>query len=314
MTALTEILGTKYPLVQGSMARISNHVLVIAVSKAGGLGVLTSVGLDQTGLRTEIKKVKAATDQPFAVNLMLMMDNIADLVEVIIEEEVPIVMTGAGTPKPYMPMLLAAGVKVIPVIPSVKLAQKMEALGAVVVVAEGMESGGHIGATTTMALVPQVVSAVHIPVIAAGGIGDGRGVAAALALGAQGGQIGTLFLTADETPIADAYKAAIIDANDTATTVTGRQAGAPVRALKNTMTNKYLELEAQGATWAELETVVLHSLAKAAFEGDLENGSIMAGEIVGLIQTRRPVQKIIEDLFHETEMVIKHLNNFKLNF
>ena len=302
MTQLTEILGIKYPLIQGSMARISTHELVIAVANAGGLGVLTSVGMNPEGLRSEIRQIKAETDQPFAVNLMLMMDNIADLVKVIIEEKVPIVMTGAGTPKRYMPELLAAGIKVIPVIPSVKVAQKMEALGAVAVVAEGMESGGHIGSTTTMALVPQVAS-----VIAAGGIGDGRGVAAAFALGAQGVQVGTLFLTADETPISEAFKLAIINANDTSTTVTGQRAGAPVRSLKNPMIEKYIALEADGATWDELEKLVLHSLSKAAFDGDMENGSIMAGEIAGLIKTRPPVKQIIEDLFQEAHRVIQNL-------
>lgn len=307
MTQLTEILGIKYPLIQGSMARISTHELVIAVANAGGLGVLTSVGINPEGLRSEIRQIKAETDQPFAVNLMLMMDNIDDLVKVIIEEKVPIVMTGAGTPKRYMPELLAAGIKVIPVIPSVKVAQKMEALGAVAVVAEGMESGGHIGSTTTMALVPQVASAVKIPVIAAGGIGDGRGVAAAFALGAQGVQVGTLFLTADETPISEAFKLAIINANDTSTTVTGQRAGAPVRSLKNPMIEKYIALEADGATWDELEKLVLHSLSKAAFDGDMENGSIMAGEIAGLIKTRRPVKQIIEDLFQEAHRVIQNL-------
>lgn len=311
MKQLTDILGVKYPLIQGSMARISTHELVIAVSDAGGLGVLTSVGLDSEGLRAEIRQIKAATNQPFAVNLMLMMDNVAELVEVIIAEKVPIVMTGAGTPKPYMPALLAAGIKVIPVIPSVKLAQKMEALGAIAVVAEGMESGGHIGETTTMALVPQVSSAVQIPVIAAGGIADGRGVAAAFALGAQGVQVGTLFLTADETPISNAFKNAIINANDTATTITGRKVGAPVRSLKNPMIEKYLELEDAGATFSELEELVLHSLSKAAFEGDMENGSIMAGEIAGLIDTRRPVKQIVDALFKDAHRV---LQNTKLNF
>lgn len=307
MATVAEILGTKYPLIQGSMARISRHELVIAVSNAGGLGVLTSAGFDKEGLRAEIRKVKAGTDKPFAVNLMLMMKNIPDMVDVIIEEAVPIVMTGAGTPKVYMPALTAAGIKVIPVIPSVKLAKKMEDLGAVAVVAEGMESGGHVGETTTLALVPQVVSAVNIPVIAAGGIGDGRGVAAAYALGAQGIQVGTIFLTADETPVPEAFKQAVLDANDTATTVTGRRSGAPVRSIKNPMIAKYLELEYSGASRDALEELSLGSLSKAVFEGDVENGSVMAGEIAGMVNSQRPVKDIIEGLFNEAEAVVNHL-------
>lgn len=307
MATVAEILGTKYPLIQGAMARISRHELVIAVSNAGGLGVLTSAGFDKEGLREEIRKVKAGTDKPFAVNLMLMMNNIPDMVDVIIEEQVPIVMTGAGTPKPYMPALKEAGIKVIPVIPSVKLAKKMEDLGAVAVVAEGMESGGHVGETTTMALVPQVASAVNIPVIAAGGIGDGRGVAAAYALGAQGIQAGTIFLTADETPVPDAFKQAVLEANDTATTVTGRRSGAPVRSIKNPMIAKYLELEYSGASRDALEELSLGSLSKAVFDGDVENGSVMAGEIAGMVNSKRPVKDIIEGLFNEAEAVVKNL-------
>ncbi|WP_447409197.1 nitronate monooxygenase [Weissella confusa] len=311
MATVAEILGTKYPLIQGSMARISRHELVIAVSNAGGLGVLTSAGFDKEGLREEIRKVKAGTDKPFAVNLMLMMKNIPEMVEVIIEEEVPFVMTGACTPKPYMPALTEAGIKVIPVIPSVKLAKKMEDLGAVAVVAEGMESGGHVGETTTMALVPQVASAVNIPVIAAGGIGDGRGVAAAYALGAQGIQAGTIFLTADETPVPDAFKQAVLDADDTATTVTGRRSGAPVRSIKNPMIAKYLELEYSGASRDALEELSLGSLSKAVFEGDVENGSVMAGEISGMVNSKRSVKDIIEGLFNEAEEVV---NNLKITY
>ncbi|MFL4499770.1 nitronate monooxygenase [Weissella sp. MSCH1] len=307
MATVAEILGTKYPLIQGSMARISRHELVIAVSNAGGLGVLTSAGFDKEELRAEIRRVKAGTDKPFAVNLMLMMDNIPDLVDVIIEEQVPVVTTGAGTPKPYMPAFKAAGVKVIPVIPSVKVAKKMADLGAVAVVAEGMESGGHIGGTTTMALVPQVASAIDIPVIAAGGIGDGRGVVAAYALGAQGIQAGTIFLAADETPVADAFKQAILAADDTATAVTGQRIGAPVRTIKNAMIAKYIELENAGASFAELESLTMASLSKAVFDGDVENGSVMAGEIAGMVNSKRPVKDIIEGLFNEAEAVVKNL-------
>ncbi|GKT04594.1 nitronate monooxygenase [Furfurilactobacillus entadae] len=307
MTALTDILGTKYPLIQGSMARISRHELVIAVSNGGGLGVLTSAGFNKEELRNEIRLIQMGTSKPFAVNLMLMMDNIPDMVDVIIEERVPIVMTGAGTPKPYMPALTAAGIKVIPVIPSVKIAQKMAELGAVAVVAEGMESGGHIGATTTMALVPQVASAVDIPVIAAGGIADGRGIAAAYALGAQGVQLGTRFLAANETPIPETFKQAVLAADDTATTVTGQRFGAPVRAIKNPLTEKYLELENAGASREQLETLALGSLSKAVFEGDVAHDSVMAGEIAGMVTEERPVAEIISDLFTEAAAVIQTL-------
>lgn len=307
MTQLTKSLGIQYPLIQGSMAHISKHQLVIAVSNAGGLGVLTSAGLTADELRNEIHLVREGTTKPFAVNLMLMMPNIPELVSVIVDEKVPIVITGAGTPKAYMPALLASDVKVIPVIPSVKLAQKMETLGASAVIAEGMESGGHIGEMTTMALVPQVVSAINIPVIAAGGIGDGRGIVAAFALGAQAVQLGTIFLTAEETPIAADFKQAIITATDTATAVSGRHTGIPVRSLHNNMIETYLELERRGATRDEFEDLTTGSLLKA-IHGDIENGTVMAGQIAGLISDIRPASQIVTDLMADAQLVLTKLH------
>lgn len=231
MNRVTELLGIQYPVFQGAMAQISRHQLVSAVSNAGGLGILASGGMTADEVREEIRKTKALTDKPFAVNLMLMMDNVAEIVEVLIEEGVKVVTTGAGTPKPYMPRLKEAGIKVVPVIPSVKLALKMQELGCDAVVAEGMEAGGHIGETASMPLTRQVAAALDIPVICAGGVADGHGVVAAFALGAEGVQMGTVFLAAEECPIPDSYKQAVLDAVDTSTVVTGRKFKAPVRCI-----------------------------------------------------------------------------------
>lgn len=310
MKTICELFGIQYPIIQGGMAHISRYELVSAVSNAGGLGVLTSGGMTAETLREQIRETRKRTDKPFAVNLMLKDVHIPELIQVIIEEGVKIVTTGAGTPKAWMPQLKEAGIKVIAVIPSVKIAKKMAELGVDAVVAEGSESGGHIGETTTMALVPQVAQAVSIPVIAAGGIANGQGVVAAFALGAQAVQIGTLFLSASECPVPDAFKQAIVDADDTATAVTGRSIGAPVRSIKNAMVLKYLELEQQHASREELEQLTVGALAKAVNDGDVEQGSIMAGQIVGLIDNVRPVQEIIETLWTQAHAVIdglKHL-------
>lgn len=231
--SLTEMLQIKYPILQGAMAQIATYELASAVSNAGGLGIIASGGMSADALREQIRLCKEKTTKPFAVNIMLMMPNCPELVDVIIEEDVRVVTTGAGTPKPFMEKFKAAGIKVIAVIPSVKIAQKMEKIGVDAVVAEGTEAGGHVGETTTMALVRQVVSAVNIPVIAAGGIADGHGMAAVYALGASGVQIGTLFLVAEECPVPASFKQAVLDATDTSTTVTGRRNGAPVRSIKN---------------------------------------------------------------------------------
>lgn len=303
--AITKLLGIKYPVFQGGMAQIARHELASAVSNAGGLGIIASGGMSTEQIREEIVNCKKHTDKPFAVNLMLMMHNIDEIIDVVIEEGVGIVTTGAGTPRKYMPKLKEAGIKVIPVIPSVKAAKKMEELGCDAVVVEGMEAGGHVGESTTMALLPQVTSAVNIPVIAAGGIADGRGVAAAYCLGASGVQMGTVFLATEECPVSENYKNAIIEAVDTSTTLTGTKFGAPVRGIKNELTRRYHELEEKSSTLMELEELTLGSLRKAAYEGDVENGSIMSGQIAGLVNEIRPVKDVIEGIFEEAQKVLE---------
>lgn len=303
--AITKLLGIKYPVFQGGMAQIARHELASTVSNAGGLGIIASGGMSIEQIREEIVNCKKHTDKPFAVNLMLMMHNIDEIIDVVIEEGVGIVTTGAGTPRKYMPKLKEAGIKVIPVIPSVKAAKKMEELGCDAVVVEGMEAGGHVGESTTMALLPQVTSAVNIPVIAAGGIADGRGVAAAYCLGASGVQMGTVFLATEECPVSENYKNAIIEAVDTSTTLTGTKFGAPVRGIKNELTKRYHELEEKSSTLMELEELTLGSLRKAAYEGDVENGSIMSGQIAGLVNEIRPVKDVIEGIFEEAQKVLE---------
>ena len=303
--AITKLLGIKYPVFQGGMAQIARHELASAVSNAGGLGIIASGGMSIEQIREEIINCKKHTDKPFAVNLMLMMHNIDEIIDVVIEEGVGIVTTGAGTPRKYMPKLKEAGIKVIPVIPSVKAAKKMEELGCDAVVVEGMEAGGHVGESTTMALLPQVTSAVNIPVIAAGGIADGRGVAAAYCLGASGVQMGTVFLATEECPISDNYKNIILEAVDTSTTLTGTKFGAPVRGIKNELTKRYHELEEKSSTLMELEELTLGSLRRAAYEGDVENGSIMSGQIAGLVNEIRPVKDVIEGIFEEAQKVLE---------
>ena len=302
---ITKLLGIKYPVFQGAMAQIARYQLASAVSNAGGLGIIASGGMSPEQLREEIVNCKKYTDKPFAVNLMLMMHNIDEIIDVVIEEGVGIVTTGAGTPRKYMPKLKEAGIKVIPVIPSVKAAKKMEELGCDAVVVEGMEAGGHVGESTTMALLPQVTSAVNIPVIAAGGIADGRGVAAAYCLGASGVQMGTVFLATEECPVSENYKNAIIEAVDTSTTLTGTKFGSPVRGIKNELTKRYHELEEKSSTLMELEELTLGSLRKAAYEGDVENGSIMSGQIAGLVNEIRPVKDVIEGIFEEAQKVLE---------
>lgn len=303
--AITKLLGIKYPVFQGGMAQIARHELASSVSNAGGLGIIASGGMSIEQIREEIVNCKKHTDKPFAVNLMLMMHNIDEIIDVVIEEGVGIVTTGAGTPRKYMPKLKEAGIKVIPVIPSVKAAKKMEELGCDAVVVEGMEAGGHVGESTTMALLPQVTSAVNIPVIAAGGIADGRGVAAAYCLGASGVQMGTVFLATEECPVSENYKNAILEAVDTSTTLTGTKFGAPVRGIKNELTKRYHELEERSSTLMELEELTLGSLRKAAYEGDVENGSIMSGQIAGLVNEIRPVKDVIEGIFEEAQKVLE---------
>ena len=304
---ITQLLGIKYPIFQGGMAQIARYELTSAVSNAGGLGILASGGMRPEELREQIKKCKEQTTKPFAVNLMLMMPNINEIIDVVIEEGVKIVTTGAGTPRKFMPRLTEAGVKVIPVIPSVKAAKKMEELGCAAVVVEGMEAGGHVGTSTTMALLPQVTKAVNIPVIAAGGIADGRGVAAAFCLGASGVQMGTVFLATHECPISIEYKNLIVEADDTSTTLTGMKFGAPVRGIKNELTKRYHELEAQSSTLMELEELTLGSLRKAVYDGDVENGSVMSGQIAGLIDEIRSVEQVIVDVLEEAKATLANV-------
>ena len=304
---ITQLLGIKYPIFQGAMAQIARYELASAVSNVGGLGILASGGMRPEELREQIKKCKEQTTKPFAVNLMLMMPNINEIIDVVIEEGVKIVTTGAGTPRKFMPRLTEAGVKVIPVIPSVKAAKKMEELGCAAVVVEGMEAGGHVGTSTTMALLPQVTKAVNIPVIAAGGIADGRGVAAAFCLGASGVQMGTVFLATHECPISIEYKNLIVEADDTSTTLTGMKFGAPVRGIKNELTKRYHELEAQSSTLMELEELTLGSLRKAVYDGDVENGSVMSGQIAGLVDEIRSVEQVIVDVLGEAKTTLANV-------
>ncbi|HEY8436855.1 MAG TPA: enoyl-[acyl-carrier-protein] reductase FabK [Haloplasmataceae bacterium] len=297
MKTITELIHTKYPLIQGGMANIATHRLASAVSNAGGLGLIGAGGNDADWVREEIRKTKALTDKPFGVNIMLMSPHAEEIARVVVEEGVKVVTTGAGNPSRFIPMWKEAGITVIPVVPSVALAQRMERNGADAVIVEGTEAGGHIGELTTMALVPQVVDAVKIPVIAAGGIGDKRQVVAAFALGAKGVQVGTVLLATDECPIHPNYKEMIVKAKDTDTVVTGRNTKAPVRVLKNKMSQEYLRLAAQGVPFEELEKLTLGSLRRAVFDGDLKRGSFMAGQVAGLVKAIRPVKEVIEDLF-----------------
>ncbi|RRK10303.1 enoyl-[acyl-carrier-protein] reductase FabK [Lactiplantibacillus garii] len=304
---ITEMLGIQYPLFSGAMMHIANHKLVGAVSEAGGLGILASAGLTADELRVEIVKTRELTDKPFGVNLMLQMKNCPELAQVIIDEGVKVVTTGAGNPASYIGPLHAAGIKVIPVIASVHHALKMTAAGADAVVAEGQESGGHIGQTSTMALLPQVVDAVDIPVIGAGGVGDGRSVAAMFALGASGVQCGTIFLTAAECPVADAYKQRVLAASDTDTIVTGRAHRDPVRALRNPMLEHYLQLERAAAPVSELKTLADGSFERAVDHGDVDGGTPMAGEVAGMFTQIRPAKEIIETLFSQANQVAASL-------
>lgn len=297
MKNICELLKIKYPLIQGGMANVANHELASAVSNAGGLGLIASGGDDAETIRSKIRLCKELTNKPFGVNIMLMNPHVKEIAEMVIEEKIDVVTTGAGNPGVYMSMWKEAGIKVIPVVPSVALAIRMERAGADAVIAEGTESGGHIGELTTMALVPQVHDAVSIPVIAAGGIADYRQVVASFALGAKGVQVGTVLLATQECPIHENYKRLIVKAKDIDTVVTGRQTGAPVRVLKNPMARQYLSLSAQGVQLEELEKLTLGSLRKAVFDGDIEKGSFMAGQVSGMIKSIRPIKEVIESLF-----------------
>ena len=298
-TRITEILGIEYPIIQGGMAWVATYELAAAVSEAGGLGIIGAGGAPASFVREQIQKAKELTDKPFGVNVMLMNPEADEIAKVIVDEGVKVVTTGAGNPAKYMEMWKAANVKVIPVVASVALAKLMERGGADAVIAEGTESGGHIGSTTTMALVPQVVDAVNIPVIAAGGIADGRGFAASFMLGAEGVQIGTRFVVASECIVHENYKAMVIKAKDIDSAVTGLSNGHPVRSIRNKMTKEYTKLEKEGADFMELEKLTLGSLRKAVVEGDVSNGTIMAGQIAGMIKKEQPCKEIIDEIMSQ---------------
>lgn len=305
-TRITELLGIKYPIIQGGMAWIAESTLASAVTNAGGLGLIAGGSAPIDYLRDQIRKTKAAVgDKPFGVNIMLMSPNAEELAKLVIEEGVPVVTTGAGNPGKYMAAWKEAGIKVIPVIPSVALAKRMERAGADAVVAEGTESGGHIGENTTMCLVPQVVDAVEIPVIAAGGIADGRGIAASFMLGAEGVQLGTRFLAAEECQIHPTYKELVIKAKDTDSIVTGRSTGHPCRNVKTKFSKKLASGEMNGTiTPDEFEEITLGSLRKAVQDGNLDEGSFLCGAIAGMVNKVEPAKDMIEEMFAQAEEVL----------
>ena len=304
-TKVTELLGTEYPIIQGGMAWVAEHNLAAAVSAAGGLGIIGAASAPPEIVREEIRKVKAVTDKPFGVNVMLMNPNAEEVAKIVIEEGVKVVTTGAGNPAKYIPAWKEAGVRVIPVVASVAMAKMMERAGADAVVAEGTESGGHIGSATTMTLVPQVVDAIQIPVIAAGGIADGRGFAAAMMLGAEGVQMGTRFVVAKESIVHAAYKETVIKARDIDSEVTGMSTGHPVRQIRNQMTKEYLRLEKEGASLEELELLTLGALRKAVIDGDVVNGTLMAGQIAGLVKKEQTCQEILDEIMEEAKKLLK---------
>ena len=308
-TAITELLNIEAPVIQGGMAWVAENCLAAAVSEAGGLGIIGAASAPADWVREQIRLVKEKTDKPFGVNIMLMSPYAEDVARVVAEEKVPVVTTGAGSPEKYMKMWKEAGIKVIPVVASVALAKRMERCGADALVAEGTEAGGHIGENTTMVLVPQIADAVSIPVIAAGGIADGRGMAAAFMLGAQGVQIGTRFVASQEAQVHENYKNYIVKAKDIDSRVTGRSTGHPVRALRNQMTKNYLEKEQAGVPFEELELLTLGSLRKAVVEGDVVNGSVMAGQSAAMIHDILPCKEIIEKLIAQAETVMKGMGN-----
>ena len=294
---IRDIIKTKYPIIQGGMANIATGEFAAAISNAGGLGLIAAGGMKPEQLRENIDRARELTDKPFGVNIMLMHPQVDELMEIVIEKEVPVVTTGAGNPGKYVPALKEAGIKVMPVVASVALAQRMERLGVDAVIAEGTESGGHVGEMTTMALVPQVVDGVSIPVVAAGGIASGRQMLAAYSLGACGVQVGTCLLVSEECPVHQNYKQAVLDASDSDTIVTGRIGGTPVRVLKNRMAREYVRQERAGATKEELEVYTLGSLRKAVFDGNVKEGSLMAGQVAGQLHEIRPAAVILEEMY-----------------
>lgn len=308
MNRVKQLLGSEYPIIQGGMANIATHILCSAVSNAGGFGLIGSGGWDVNRVRDEIRKTRELTTKPFGVNIMLMSPHAEAISDMLIEEGVKIITTGAGNPGIYMEKWHRAGIKVIPVVPSVALAKRMERNGADAVIVEGTEAGGHVGELTTFTLVPQVCDAVNIPVIAAGGIADSRGFDAAIMLGASGVQIGTVLLASIECPVHENYKNRIVKAKDTDSVVTGRNTGAPVRVLKNKMSRKYLQLaKEQNVSLVEMEKLTLGSLSRAVFDGDMEYGSIMAGQSAGLVKKIRSIEEILKDIYLNSRTVKEDL-------
>lgn len=303
-TKITELLNIKYPIIQGGMAWVAEHNLAGAVSKAGGLGIIAGANAPADVIRNEIRMARKITGNPIGVNVMLISPYADEVAKVVVEEKISVVTTGAGSPEKYISMWKDAGIKVIPVVASVALAKRMERCGASAVIAEGCESGGHIGKETTMSLVPQVVDAVDIPIIAAGGIADGRGVAAAFMLGARAVQMGTRFLVADESIVHDNYKNKVIKAKDIDTEVTGMSHGHPVRQLRNRMTREYSKLERNGASFDELEHLTLGALRKAVIDGDVDDGTMMAGQIAGLVSKKQSCEEIINEIMNETKELL----------
>ena len=297
-TKVTELLQIEYPIIQGGMAWVAEHHLAAAVSEAGGFGLIGAASAPPEIVREEIRKAKELTDKPFGVNIMLLNPNADEVAKIVVEEGIQAVTTGAGNPEKYMPMWKEA------VVASVAMAKRMERYGADAVVAEGMEAGGHIGNQTTMALIPQIVDAVNIPVIAAGGIGDGRGVAASFMLGAEGVQMGTRFVVADESIVHDNYKDRIVKAKDIDSVVTGQSTGHPVRCLRNQMTKEYIKKEQEGVPFEELERMTLGSLRKAVMDGDILNGTVMAGQIAGLVSKRQSCKEILQEIMTEAEKLL----------
>ena len=305
-TPVCSLFGIEYPIFQGGMAWISDGNLAAAVSNAGGLGIISAMNADADHLRDQIKTAQELTSKPFGVNIMLMSPFAAEVAKVVADEKVPVVTTGAGNPSKYMDMWQSAGVNVIPLVASVAMAKLMTRAGACAIIAEGSESGGHVGDTTTMALVPQVCDATDLPVIAAGGIGDGRGVAAAFMLGAQGVQLGTRFLVADECPVHPNYKEKILKATDISTIATGKRLGHPVRSIKTAFSRSYMKAEYDSSiSDVELEELGAGALRLAAIEGDSEKGCFLAGQISGLIKKKQPVGEMIREIFDEAETILR---------
>ena len=311
MKRLSEILGIEFPFIQGGMANIATGEFAAAVSNAGGLGLIGSGGMNAETLREHIHRCRSLTDKPFGVNIMLMNPQAPEMAQIVAQEEIPVVTTGAGNPGTYVKLWKEAGCKIFPVVPATVLAKRLADLGVDGVIAEGTESGGHVGEMTTMALVPQVVDAMApygIPVVAAGGIADGRQLLAAFALGACGVQVGTCLLVSQECPIHENYKAALLKAKDSDTIVTGRIAGTPVRCLKNRMTRAYVAKEKAGAEKMELEQYTLGSLRRAVFDGDVDTGSLMAGQVAGMLHEIKPLRQIFTELYTGYQKALAELN------